>query len=360
LLDNMGVQSFNNLDERTKNEIRSLPEIEPRVSFLDRVYFLKGPALQEISYVMTGKILEVLKDFGYDNIEGIKNDLLRRIGEMCPGRIDLRDLPIVDSNLAIQLEQKHKSIDPDFVNRIVEDNKPDTVKKTKEEDWPITTTQGRRILVTRNLKLNYKIMPTHLNTDSIDKIHEILNEYDSLHNDDLKITYLQKLNDFSKRFDLYRDIEFLDFLERQIKNGTNRHIVLECLYTLHSLILTSKVENEDSFLAYVSKHYFSFLKNKSESKVEAYEYSQFKIEQIFKEIERFISMDEICDMYWKRLVATIIGKDYSGNKIWNCIDAFNKNKCHLKSEWRRWLNADDEYSNIKKEILKEFPGTALL
>jgi hypothetical protein len=360
LPDDMGVHPFSELDEETRKVIRALPEVESRVSFLDRVYFFRGPELREISYVMTGKILEVLKNYGHDNIEGIKNDLLRGIGEMCPGRIDLRDMPIVDSYTALRLEQEYKSIDPDFVNRIVEDNRPDAVKRIKEEDWPITTTQGHRVLVSNELKMDFKIMPTHSNTKTIRKIHEILNEYDDLHDDDLKITYLQKLNDFSKRFDLFRDRELLDFLERQIKNGTNKHIILECLYALHSLILTSKVEEDDSFLSYVSKHYFSFLKDKSESRSEAYEYSQFKIEQIFKEIEKFISVDEMCDMYWRRLVATVEGKDYSGNKIGNCIDAFNKNKCQLKSKWRRWLNTKDEYSDIKNEILKELLGAALL
>jgi hypothetical protein len=187
-------------------------------------------------------------------------------------------------------------------------------------------------------------MSTHLNTETIKKIHEILNEYEGLHNEDLKITYLQKLNDFSKRFDLYRDREFSDFLERQIKNGTDKHIVLECLYTLHSLILTSKVENEDSFLVYVNKHYFSFLKNKLRSRVETYEYSLFKIEQIFKDIEKFISVDEICD--WNRLVAIVEGKDYSGNRIWNCIGAFNKNKCHLNSEFNTLEYTDRAISDM--------------
>jgi hypothetical protein len=104
-------------------------------------------------------------------------------------------------------------------------------------------------------------MPTHLNEETKQKIYEFLNEYDDLQDDDLRITYLQKFNDFSKRFDLYRDNEFLDFLEKQIKNGKNKHVVLECLFTLHSLILTSKVEQEASFLVYVDKHYFSFLRS---------------------------------------------------------------------------------------------------
>jgi hypothetical protein len=157
----------------------------------------------------------------------------------------------------------------------------------------------------------------------------------------LKITYLQKLNDFSKRFDLFRDRKFLDFLEKQIKNSTNKHIVLECLYTLHNLILTSKVEDDFSFLAYVNKHYFSFLTDKLESRVETYDYSQFKIEQIFKEIEEFISLDELSDMYWKRMVAIVEGKDYSGNRIGNCIDGFNRYKCRLSAyyfdEWNSYL-----------------------
>ena len=61
-----------------------------------------------------------------------------------------------------------------------------------EEVWPITTTQGHRILVSSDLISNYKIMPTHLNTETIKKVYEILNEYHDLHNDDLKITDLQK------------------------------------------------------------------------------------------------------------------------------------------------------------------------
>jgi hypothetical protein len=97
-----------------------------------------------------------------------------------------------------------------------------------------------------------------------------------------------------------------------------------------------------------------------ESRVETYDYSQFKIEQIFKEIEEFISIDELSDMYWKRMVAVVEGKDYSGNRIGNCIDGFNRYKCRLRSEWMRWLSTKDEHSDIKNQILKEFPSTAFL
>jgi hypothetical protein len=259
----------------------------------------------------------VLKDYGYDNIEGIKNDLLRRIGEMCPGRIDLKDRPMVDSELAERLEKEHKSIDPDFIRKIVDDNKPDTVKKTIEEDRPISTPQGR-ILVSNKLISKYKIMPTRLDKEKLRKIYQFLEEYDSLHNDDLRITYLQKFNDFSKRFNLYTDTEFLDFLEKQIKFGINQHVVLECCFILHNLILSSKVEGEDAFLAYVNEHYFSFLKEKSELGIQTYEYSLFKIEQIFNEIKDFVHEDEMCEMYWKRLVRIVESGDYSGKAANQC------------------------------------------
>lgn len=360
LPDDMGTHPFSELDERSKRDIRALVEVRPRIAFLDRVYFLRGPVLREISHVITSMIFEVLRNYGYDNIQGIKNDLLRRIGEMCPGRIDLEDMPIVDGKTAKQLELEHNSIDPDFIKKIVDDNRPESAKKIMDDNRPVSTAPGRRILVSSKLISKYKIMPTHLNAETRQKIHEILNEFDDLQNDDLKITYMQKLNDFSKRFDLYKDSEFLDFLERQIKHGIDKHIVLECLYTLHSLILTSKVENGDSFLAYVNEHYFTFLKEKSQSGNETYEYSLFKIEQIFKEIEKLISIEEMCEMYWKRMVRIIEENDLSGNRLGNCIDAFNENKCHLKPEWRKWLTEKDGYSDIKNQVLKEIHHLSLL
>ncbi len=209
-----------------------------------------------MSVVLTDHIFAVLKNYEYDNIEGIKNDLLRRIGEMCPGRIDLKDKPMVGSDIAELLEKEHKSMDPDFIRKIIEDNRPDTVKKIVEDDRPISTSQGR-ILISNELIFKYNIMPTHLNKEKLKKVHQFLVEYESLHNDDLRITYLQKFNDFSKRFNLYSDTKFLEFLEKQIKNGTNQHVVLECLFILHNLILSSKAEQEDSFLSYVNEHYFS-------------------------------------------------------------------------------------------------------
>jgi hypothetical protein len=355
----MGVHPFSKLDQKTRRRIMALEGIRSRRSFLDRVYFFKGPVLQEMSAVLTDRIFAILKDYTYDNVEGIKNDLFRRIEEMCPGRIDLKDKPIVNSDIAEQLETKHKSIDPDFIGKIIEANKPGTAKQMVDDDRPISTPQGR-ILVSNELISRYKIMPTRLDKEKLKKVHQFLKECDSLHNDDLKITYLQKFNDFSKRFNLYSDIEFLDFLEKQIKIGTNKHVVLECLFILHNLILSSKIEQDDSFLSYVKKHYFSFLKERLESGDQTYEYSVFKIEQIFYAIENFIEEDEICEMYWKRLVGIVKSGDYSANRIGHCTDALNKNKCHLKPEWRKWLITEDKYSGIKNEIMKEFPHSAFV
>jgi hypothetical protein len=84
LPDDMGTHPFSKLDDKFKEEIMALDAVQPRISFLDRVYFIKGPILQELFEVLTYQIFVVLKNYEFDNIEGIKNDLLRRIGEMCP------------------------------------------------------------------------------------------------------------------------------------------------------------------------------------------------------------------------------------------------------------------------------------
>src|SRR5919106_1398554 len=219
--DSMIKHPFSELDENLRGDIYAL-DLRPQ-PFFERVYLLKGPALEEISHILRSMILK----------------------------------------------------------EIIENNRPDSPG------------QNRRQTVSATMIFKYHILPTYLNDARIEGIHGLLREYDSLQNDDLKITYLQKFNDFSKRFDLYTDKTFLDFLERHIKNGTDKHIVLECLFILHSLILTSKVEHGDSFLAYVNKHYFLFLKAKSELGIPTYEYSLFKIEQIFGEIKNFIAVEEI-------------------------------------------------------------------
>jgi hypothetical protein len=69
----------------------------------------------------------------------------------------------------------------------------------------------------------------------INRIHGLStnSKLDNLEDHDLRITYLQKFNEYSTRYDLYKDSEFLDFLEDQIKNGSDKHIILECLFILH-------------------------------------------------------------------------------------------------------------------------------
>jgi hypothetical protein len=291
--DSMIKHPFSELDENLRGDIYAL-DLRPQ-PFFERLYLLKGPALEEISHILRSMILKALKNnnYGSDAVDGIKNDLLSHIGSMCPGQVDLEDSDIIYQHEQQARNLDHKSINTQILKEIIENNRPDSPG------------QNRRQTVSATMIFKYHILPTYLNDARIEGIHGLLREYDSLQNDDLKITYLQKFNDFSKRFDLYTDKTFLDFLERHIKNGTDKHIVLECLFILHSLILTSKVEHGDSFLAYVNKHYFLFLKAKSELGIPTYEYSLFKIEQIFGEIKNFIAVEEICEMYWKRMVKII-------------------------------------------------------
>ncbi len=114
-------------------------------------------------------------------------------------------------------------------------------------------------------------------------------------------------------------------------------VILECLLILHRLILTSKVAEENAFLEYVKAHYLSFFQENLELGNERYEYSLFKIEQILEEIKNLIPTQQMCEVYWQRMIKIIKEGDIKNNKLANCIDAFNNKKCRLSPDWRKWL-----------------------
>jgi hypothetical protein len=96
---------------------------------------------------------------------------------------------------------------------------------------------------------------------------------------------------------------------------------------------------------------------------ERYEYSFSKIEQIIEEIRNVLSDEEICEIYWNRMVnmiQNIRGTDVTTNRLWNCINALNNYKCKIKTEWRKWLVTKDEHSDIKNAVLKELSHLAFL
>ena len=204
-------------------------------------------------------------------------------------------------------------------------------------------------------------MPVHLDDEKRHKIQQLIDEYNSFTDDELRLTYMQKFNEVSKSFDLYNDNLFLEFLKQQIKTSNNKHIILESLFVLHNLILTSRLENKDSFTGYVDIEYLAFLKENMISQVERYEYSFFKIEQIIEDIN--ISNEEICEIYWNRMVNminNITQTDMTTNKLWNCINTLCNKNCKIKAEWRRWLITKDEHSDIKSAVLKELSHLAFL
>jgi hypothetical protein len=278
---------YEELDDMIKQRVNDLKGINDQDSFLEKVYLQRGPELQEASSVLTNMIIKSMKDenFGFDVLEGIKNDLLSHINSMCTGPINLEDKETVYSHESEQASQKYKVIDAEILKKIVDSNQPQF------------TGENRRTIVSSTMTFSYKIMPTKLTYETKQEMHELLNEYSALEDHDLRITYLQKFNEYSTRYDLYKDSEFLDFLEDQIKNGSDKHIILECLFILHRLIITSKVDDEKAFLEYVRDEYFSFFEDNLKTGTERYEYSLFKIEQILEEIKNLISEQQICEMY---------------------------------------------------------------
>jgi CRISPR/Cas system-associated exonuclease Cas4 (RecB family) len=100
---------------------------------------------------------------------------------------------------------------------------------------------------------------------------------------------MQKLREKSTKFNLYKDDKLLNFLKQILYNSKDKHIILEALYVLHILILTSKSEHDKSFIEYIHKEYFPLLKQQLEMREERFEYSLDRIQQIIQEIRELIS-----------------------------------------------------------------------
>ena len=335
---------FKNLDYEIKKEIGSLKEVQS-TNHLEKIFFMRGPSVEEISSVITANIVRALKD-NYDFI-AITNDLLHHINRMCAGPVDLEDVTMINEGERDQYVLKHKTINMSIIIGIIENKKKILSEHVIASHLPATTSPYDSPI--RD--------PTKGETK---KIWDLVEEYSCFaEGDELQFTYLQNFNKVSIEFKMYKNTKFLDFLNNQIKTTNNKHIILECLIILHNLLLSSKKEGRYSFVEYIKKEYFPLLKQHLESGNETFEYSYSKIEQIFEELK--IANEEMCEMYWKRMVTMIHKISKTGitdNRWWLCINALNK--CKIKTVWRKWLITKDKYYDIKKAVMKELADSSLI
>lgn len=351
----LGIEGKDSLKEyylkEKKKKIKSdvLEKIMNCDAIIDRIYYMRGPALEEINSVIhRGFYNNYDKKTHYD-WDGILNELFGYIDNMCPGIDDIQDKKIIHESESELANIKHKTITKDIIDNIVEKHK---ISYTQ----PDSTKTDKKTSVTKTLTIRFNIMPTCLSKEEKDEILELLGEYQSFSIDDEKrFTYMTRFEKYSKIYDLYRYDKFLNFLLNEYKNSCNKHIKLRCLNLLLYLIDTSKTEDESSFLEYIKKEYFELFKTHLLSLDDLHDYSVSKVEQILKELSGIVSSNELCDTYWARLVKLIVDRTKSGksdNRLGNCVEYIKKN-CTLKKEWRKWLIASDAYSEIKDNVLAE-------
>lgn len=342
---NFERHSFSELDDKTKHEIRFSLGLDGTNDFLKRTFLMKGPLLEEIESVIVTNLLAALMKRGQDQYAWfkIKDSLLSYINNMCPGPTDLKDMAIVDADETEEYYLKHKTVTLEILNRIIEEHRRPSFN---ENLVPVSNTFTHR----------YKIRVQNPEEEELERIFDFIDEFDTLSDDqpDLKLTYLRKLNDKSIRYNLHNNRRFLQFLSKLIHESNDKHIIWESLLILSNLITTSKTENETSFKDYVNKEYFDLFKQRLEARDQIFDYSLSKIQEIFDEIKETLNPEQLCDMYWKRMVKIIRIMRETGEtdkSLWNCI--VNLNKCRIKKEWRKWLISKDEFSEIKSAVLKE-------
>ena len=346
----LGVEySINNIDEKLLQTIRSLEEIKSKEHILERVYVLKGPALEEMEDIIFAHLYKALQNPNQEyRYESVKDELLHYINDMCPGPTNLEDITIIRESEKEQYDLNHKTITLDILNKIIAKHQ-------------VSSTNQRLIHFEKSFTFKYDILPPHANEEHIKKIHNFINEYNIFSQDnDLKFAYLKIFNEISGKFDIYKDKVFLDFLKSELENSNNKHIILECSFILHKLIRYSQSDEEASFIEYINKEYFPLFKKWLESIEEKYEYSAFKLEQIIEELKDIISNEQLCELYWNRLVAIIVKIHNTGitdNTLWNCIRHLNK--CKIKDEWRKWLIDKNELSDIKNIVFSELSSSMI-
>ena len=129
-------------------------------------------------------------------------------------------------------------------------------------------------------------------------------------------------------------------------------VILECLLILHRLILTSKVAEENAFLEYVKAHYLSFFQENLELGNERYEYSLFKIEQILEEIKNLIPTQQMCEVYWQRMVKLIKEGDIKNNKLVKLFEQrkiiVNEDSVSFSQDYLTKCDESETYSRIKE------------
>lgn len=63
---------------------------------------------------------------------------------------------------------------------------------------------------------------------------------------------------------------------------------------------------------FTEREYFSLLKQHLEARNEKFEYSLFKIKPTIGEVKELISAEQICEVYWERMVNTIHSMQKTG------------------------------------------------
>jgi hypothetical protein len=100
---------------------------------------------------------------------------------MCPGPTDIEDMKIINDNETDDYNLKHKTITKEQIERIIKNNKLSDEARQKY------------VRVTRPFTLRYNINAPNPSNEQLEGIHQLIDEYWGITNDNLMLTYMQKL-----------------------------------------------------------------------------------------------------------------------------------------------------------------------
>lgn len=337
LLRNVLEYSFYKFDKSLQDKICNLKEIRDHQRVLNKIFFVKGPVLEEIMAIVSHEILIALSNEvkNHDYLQ-ITRQLLSHVAKMCEGPVDLSDKKYRDNNEQKNEFINYKTLPIEILDKIINNN------------FRYPSLSHDKIWI-ENKSKKYEI-----NQEINDEINTLLKEYSTLRNNDLKQIYLSRFLTISREYQLIDNSIFLNFLKKEIEKISDKYLLYDCFIILHNIIIVGKKIKNDISIKKIYQDFFPIFKKYLLACDELYEYSLSKIEQMLEEFN-FTNQDEKCEIYWKRLVK-IVKKDgrkgFNDNKLYNCI--LRLKNCRMKPEWRKWLVKPGKYKDVKQDILKEF------
>lgn len=292
-------------------------------NFLSKLYFMKGPDLEEISAVIKDDMTGIIDK---DNFLDQLNTLIDQIWS---GITYIKDKRIIKHSESRDIDKQFKTIDRD---RLREFNNELDIKLDSDDS----------IKYINSISDNISYPKVHDKS----KIKSLLTDFQDK---DFRIDVLQRLENISSESDVYKNKELLEFLQK-VSLSEDKNELIHFFYIIDSLLTNSKKFDENSYKKL--KIFLEYTECAFTSTDEKFRYCYTKIRDI---IMNNSDSKNLCELNWKRIENHL--KDISIDEenvmkysIYNM--EFLKHHCPYNNNWKIIINSVNRTEGFRKQVYR--------